>query len=152
MVYRLFVIVFACIFASLAAGLTVTIAVLFPEVSNLALDGFERGVLGYIIAFGAIFLSFFAFLPALIVIVLGESFGVRTALYYALAGAGIAALTYLGSSGWNTLALTVDGFARRELEIMTGAGIVAGFVYWAIAGRSAGVWREPPQGREPERL
>jgi hypothetical protein len=36
----------------------------------------------------------------------------------------------------------VNGFARRELEIMAAAGIVAGFVYWAIAGRNAGRWRE----------
>jgi hypothetical protein len=27
---------------------------------------------------------------------------------------------------------------------MTGAGIVAGLVYWMIAGRNAGAWREPP--------
>ena len=32
---------------------------------------------------------------------------------------------------------------------MTGAGIVAGLVYWMIAGRNAGAWREPrrPCGR-----
>ena len=28
---------------------------------------------------------------------------------------------------------------------MTGAGIVAGLVYWMIAGRNAGGWREPPR-------
>jgi hypothetical protein len=27
---------------------------------------------------------------------------------------------------------------------MAAAGIVAGFVYWALAGRSAGAWRGPP--------
>jgi hypothetical protein len=26
---------------------------------------------------------------------------------------------------------------------MTGAGIVAGIVYWMIAGRNAGAWRQP---------
>jgi len=35
-----------------------------------------------------------------------------------------------------------DGIVRRHLEIMTGAGIVAGTVYWMIAGRNAGTWRE----------
>jgi hypothetical protein len=30
----------------------------------------------------------------------------------------------------------------RDLEIMAGAGIAAGFVYWAMAGRKAGEWRE----------
>ena len=33
-----------------------------------------------------------------------------------------------------------------ELEVMTGAGIVAGLTYWAIAGRSAGRWRRRPTG------
>lgn len=152
MVTRLFVIFFACIAASLAAGLVVTLAVLVPEIGQLALDRYERSVLGFVVAFGAIFVSFFAFLPALIVIAFGESFSIRSVLYYAVAGAAIAALSYMGTSGWNTLALTVDGFARRELEVLTGAGIIAGLVYWAIAGRNAGKWREPPPAREPDAL
>jgi len=151
-VYRLFVIFFACIAASLAAGLVITLAVLVPAVSDLALDGFERSVLGYVVAFGAIFVSFFSFLPTLMVIAVGESLSIRTVIYYAVAGAAVAAFTYMGSTGWNTLALTVEGFARRELEVMTGAGIVAGFVYWTIAGRNAGRWREPPQAQDSERL
>jgi len=52
---------------------------------------------------------------------------------------------YFNYSGWSGRALTAGGFARRELEIMVAAGIVAGLVYWAVAGRKAGVWREPPQ-------
>ena len=43
-----------------------------------------------------------------------------------------------------------DGIVRRHLEIMTGAGIVAGLIYWMIAGRTAGAWREPrPPLRPP---
>jgi hypothetical protein len=42
-----------------------------------------------------------------------------------------------------------DGIVRRELEIMTGAGIVAGMVYWIIAGRNAGAWREPRRSPPP---
>ena len=38
--------------------------------------------------------------------------------------------------------LRFDGIVRRHLEIMTGAGIVAGVVYWMIAGRNAGAWRD----------
>jgi hypothetical protein len=149
---RFFIIVLACIAASLAAGLVVTLAVLIPELGNLAIDRYERSLVGYVVAFGAIFVSFFAFLPALAVIAIGEGFGIRTVLYYALAGAAVAALTYMGTSGWNMLALSVDGFARRELEVITGAGIVAGFVYWAIAGRTAELWREPPPKGEAEPL
>jgi hypothetical protein len=46
-----------------------------------------------------------------------------------------------------------EGIVRRHLEIMTGAGIVAGVVYWMIAGRNAGVWRIPrPPLRPPPPL
>ena len=48
--------------------------------------------------------------------------------------------------------LRFDGIVRRHLEIMTGAGIVAGLIYWMIAGRSAGAWREPPPLRPPPPL
>ncbi|HAR16149.1 MAG TPA: hypothetical protein DCS52_20890, partial [Bradyrhizobium sp.] len=41
------------------------------------------------------------------------------------------------------------GIVRRHMEIMTGAGIVAGLVYWLIAGRTAGAWREPPRPLPP---
>ena len=33
---------------------------------------------------------------------------------------------------------------------MTGAGIVAGLVYWMIAGRNAGAWRTPPRRPLPQ--
>jgi hypothetical protein len=45
--------------------------------------------------------------------------------------------------------LRFEGIVRRHLEIMTGAGIVAGFAYWMIAGRNAGAWREPPPALPP---
>jgi hypothetical protein len=40
-----------------------------------------------------------------------------------------------------------DGIVRRHLEIMTGAGIVAGLLYWMIAGAMPAPWRQPPPPR-----
>lgn len=137
---RIILILFACVVASLAAGFVVTLAVLLPEFGELALDTLDQGTFGLLVAFGAIFVSGFALLPVLIVIVLAESFGLRSLLFYAAAGAAISVLLVLHVRGYDTLAFRVDGFARRELEIMAAAGIVSGFVYWAIAGRSAGRW------------
>ena len=139
---RLLLILFACFAASLAAAMVGTLAVLLPAWSDLPLGPFDQGTFGVVVAFGALFVSGFALLPALLVIVLAEAFAIRTVLYYALAGAAVAGLLYLSLRGFDTLALRVNGFARRELEIMAAAGIVAGFVYWAIAGRSAGGWRD----------
>ena len=48
---------------------------------------------------------------------------------------------YLGLIPFDPATLRFDGIVRRHLEIMTGAGIVAGVVYWMIAGRNAGAWR-----------
>ena len=52
---------------------------------------------------------------------------------------------YLGLIPFDPATLHFEGIVRRHLEIMTGAGIVAGVVYWMIAGRNAGAWRQPPQ-------
>ncbi|MCC7346359.1 MAG: hypothetical protein IT538_03075 [Variibacter sp.] len=144
LIVRTLVILLACVVASLAGGAVLTAAALLPAWSNLMLDPFAPGVVGYLFAFGALFLSFFALLPWLLLVIVSESLAIRSALFYAAAGAGISCLLYLQSTQWDTLALTVDGFARRELELMAAAGIVAGFIYWAIAGRNAGAWRAPP--------
>ena len=56
---------------------------------------------------------------------------------------------YLGLVPFDPETLHFDGIVRRHLEIMTGAGIVAGLVYWMIAGRNAGAWREPPRPLRP---
>jgi hypothetical protein len=31
---------------------------------------------------------------------------------------------------------------RTNFELLAAAGIAAGFVYWLVAGRNAGLWRE----------
>ena len=141
---RLVIIAFACLVASLAAGLVVTLAVLIPEVGDLALGPFEQGAVGLMLAFGAIFVSGYALVPVLLVIVCSEAFAIRSMLFYAIAGGLLGAMLALGFDRWQLDAVTVSGFARRELEIMAAAGIVAGFVYWAIAGRNAGKWKERP--------
>ena len=58
---------------------------------------------------------------------------------------------YLGLIPFDPATLRFDGIVRRHLEIMTGAGIVAGLIYWMIAGRNAGAWREPPRPLRPRR-
>ncbi len=141
---RLIVILFACLLASFTAGLVVSLAILIPMVGDLALGPFGEGTFGVLVAFGAIFVSAYALVPVLLVIVCTEAFSIRALLFYAIAGGLLGAVLYLNFSGWDGRAFTAGGFARRELEIMAAAGIAAGLVYWAIAGRNAGKWREPP--------
>jgi hypothetical protein len=92
--------------------------------------------------FGFIFVSGFAFLPALVMVLVTEAFSIRSILFYALGGALFGLGVYLMFTQFDMSAMTFVGVERRELEVMTGAGVVAGLVYWCIAGRRAGVWRE----------
>jgi hypothetical protein len=146
---RLFVILFAFLFAGLAAGMIVVGAVLYPEFSDLATGPIDQSAINVVLGFGFIFISGFALLPALIVVLITEAFYVRGVLTYAVGGAIVGAACYLGLIPFDPATMHFDGIVRRHLEIMTGAGIVAGLIYWMIAGRSAGAWREPPRPLRP---
>jgi len=146
---RILVVCFALLLASLAAGLVVALAVLFPGIGDLGLGPMDQGILGVVVTFGAIFVSGFALVPALLVVLVSEGLGIRSVLFYAAAGALAGFVIYL-NFGVDIGALEIEGFARREAEIMAGAGIVAGLVYWAIAGRSAGGRRMENNGRAAE--
>jgi len=146
---RLFVILFAFLFACLAAGMIVVGAVLYPEFSDLGSGQIDQSAINVVLGFGFIFISGFALLPALIVVLITEAFYIRGVLTYAIGGAIVGAACYLGLIPFDPDTMRFDGIIRRHLEILTGAGIVAGLVYWMIAGRSAGAWREPLKPLRP---
>ncbi len=146
---RLFVILFGFLAACLVAGMIVVGAVLFPEFSDLGSGPVNSGSLNIMLGFGFIFISGFALLPAMIVAAITEAFCIRGALTYAVGGGLVGLACYLGLVPFDPATLRFDGIVRRHLEIMTGAGIVAGVVYWMIAGRNAGAWREPPRSVTP---
>lgn len=135
---HLLLIFLALLFAAMAAGALIVFAVLVPDLSQLSIGTVDESTFNVVVAFGTIFLTGYAALPTLAVVAAAEALAIRSALYYAGCGALIASVLDLRLRGFDTLALTVDGFARRELEVMAAAGIVAGFVYWAISGRRAG--------------
>ena len=143
---RFFVILFAFLAACLAAGMIVVGAVLFPEFTDLGIGNIDPAI-NVVIGVGFIFISGFALLPAMIVAAITEAFLLRSVLAYAIGGALVGAACYLGLIPFDTETMRFDGIIRRHLEIMTGAGIVAGLVYWMIAGRNAGRWRLPPPPR-----
>jgi hypothetical protein len=146
---RLFVVLFAFLSASLVAGLIVVGAIMFPEFSDLGAGPVDPGAFDVLIGLGFIFVSGFALLPAMVVVAITEAFYIRGALTYAVGGGAVGLACYLGLVPFHPETLTFDGIVRRHLEIMTGAGIAAGVVYWMIAGRNAGAWREPPPPLTP---
>ncbi|WP_407157467.1 hypothetical protein [Bradyrhizobium sp. STM 3557] len=146
---RLFVILFAFLAACFVAGLIVVGAILFPEFSDLGEGPIDQGALDIIIGFGIIFVSGVALIPALLIALITEAFSIRSVLAYAIGGGVVGLAGYLGLIPFDPETFHFEGIVRRHLEIMTGAGIVGGLVYWMIAGRNAGAWRRPPQRLPP---
>jgi hypothetical protein len=134
---RIVVIFFAFLIASLAAGTVLTLGILAPDLSDLFDQGTANTGLTVLIGFTAFFISGAAFLPMLLIVLMAESFGWRSVLFYAAAGLALALFFR------SLLAVQGQHFFGRELEIMAAAGIAAGLIYWAVAGRNAGKWRKP---------
>ncbi|MDB5500531.1 MAG: hypothetical protein JWR89_433 [Tardiphaga sp.] len=140
---RLFVIFFAFCLACFVSGAIVVLAILFPELSALDTGTIDPNTINVLLGFGFIFFSGFALLPAIVVVAITEALNVRSVLAYAIGGAAVGLACYLGLVPFDTDTMRFDGIVRRHLEVMTGAGIVGGLIYWLIAGRNAGRWKEP---------
>jgi hypothetical protein len=146
---RLVVIAFGFLAACFVAGMIVVMAILFPEFSDLGEGPVDQGAFDVIIGFGFIFVSGFALIPAALIALITEAFAIRSAIAYALGGGAVGLACYLGLVPFDPATFHFEGIVRRHLEIMTGAGIVGGMLYWLIAGRNAGAWREPPHRLPP---
>ncbi|CCD95647.1 conserved membrane hypothetical protein [Bradyrhizobium sp. ORS 375] len=149
---RLIVIAFAFVLASFVAGLVVVTAILIPEFSDIGFGPIDQSALQVVIGFGFIFVSGFALIPALLIALITEAFSIRSVLAYAIGGGIVGAACYLGLIPFDPDTLRFDGIDRRQLEILTGAGILGGLIYWLVAGRNAGRWRESPPRLPPPPL
>jgi hypothetical protein len=72
-------------------------------------------------------------LPALLAVIVGEALGMRSWMYYVLAGgAAVVAIPLLASP--DAVAALPSG---QYMAIFAAAGFVGGFAYWLLAGRNA---------------
>jgi hypothetical protein len=85
----------------------------------------------------------FMLLPATLTALIAEAFAIRSLLYHAICG-GLSAWVSLVTIG----ALDKDYDLSNAPLIAVGAGIAAGFAYWAVAGWSAGFWK--PVFKQPK--
>jgi hypothetical protein len=92
------------------------------------------------IPFVALFVAYFAFMPAAIVILVSEILGRRDWLFYALAGAVVAGV-FLGFVHQAAEA-DFEVTNPRAIAAVIGCGMVGGIFYWLSAGRWAGSWRQ----------
>jgi hypothetical protein len=144
---RLFVITFALLLAMLAAGMAIAIGLLGPNWHGFTGDMGERFGFWVLVFFGTSFTGAVGFLPVVMLIALAEYFKVRSLFVYAAAGALLLAFGAAGSA--NSIGEeSIDQappLVSRPMEIAAASGAVFGLVYWLIAGRSAGRWRERRQ-------
>ena len=142
---RMFAVFFGFLAACVVASIVVLWALFFPEMSDVSLD-VDQGAINMVLGFGFILISGFALLPAAIIALITEVFSIRHILAYAVGGGLAGLFCYLGFIPFDTVNMTFNGIVRRHLEVMVGAGILGGVVYWLIAGRNAGGWRvvSPP--------
>ena len=141
---HLFVIAFAVMLASLAAGMVIAAGLLGPEWHGLTGDPVERFGYWTVVVFASGFTGALGFLPLVIGIAIAETIKLRSLLAYALVGAGMMLLGYYGAGFLKSYEESIDHPPppiSREAEIAAAAGAAFGLVYWAIAGRKAGAWR-----------
>lgn len=96
--------------------------------------------LWFSVPFVALFVAYFAFMPAAVAILVSEILGRRDWLFYALAGAVVAAV-FLGVAH-QTSDANFEITDPRVAAAVIGCGMVGGIFYWLSAGRSAGSWRQ----------
>ncbi|ODT06892.1 MAG: hypothetical protein ABS58_09585 [Mesorhizobium sp. SCN 65-20] len=101
----------------------------------------------FTIPFIALFVAYFAFVPAVIVMLLAELLGKRDWLFYALSG-GFVALVFIGFAyqGGD------PGFSYRDPLLpvsIIGSGLIGGIAYWFVTGRFAGGLKENPTSPAP---
>ena len=99
------------------------------------------GSVVFSIPFVALFVAYFAFLPAMPAILLSEILGKRDWLYHAISGDGVALVVvafFRSAAAPGNNAITDPRFALA----LIGGGICGGIAYWLVAGRLAGNWRE----------
>jgi hypothetical protein len=78
----------------------------------------------------------YTFVPALAGVLAAEAFAIRSVLFHAGNGAVCALI------GWSlTRDLREEQHFLSNPTVLIAAGIAAGFVYWLIAGWTAGFWK-----------
>ncbi len=125
--------------AYIAAVIAAAVVIAFGAVDTIYGVG-SAGTL-FVAGFLIVYVGGVSFLPALLGVVVTELFAVRSVIAYLLVTGvfGYVAHLVLPYTGPEVL------LERRGLAFAA-AGFVAGFTYWLIAGRRAGLARDPTPG------
>ena len=143
---HLFAIVFGVFIASIAAAIVIALGIWSPQWHSLSGDPGELFFFGGTAAIGAGFTGSMGLLPLAVMIVLAEAFKMRSLLVHLVAGAAFLLLGYYGTGAvTGSYEESIDHPpppVSRTVEVAATAGMAFGLIYWLIAGRAAGRWRE----------
>ncbi|SFK76194.1 hypothetical protein [Methylorubrum salsuginis] len=118
------------------------LAGLFTGLADLA-AGVPPDLAASMLAFLAQALALLVVVPPILTALIGETFGLRSALWYGGVGAGLtAALPWLARGA--ALPPAGPAAAARLSAILLATGAASGLTYWLIAGRSAGTRPSAP--------
>jgi hypothetical protein len=147
LVGRIVWVLLAFIIASTAAAMVVTIGSLRPGSTDPGAGMVMDEAVSLIVGVSAMWIATMTLIPAALLIAIAEGFRLRSFAFYALAGAAIA--YYCGLGGGFAGEVAFD----HTSELLAASGIAAGLIYWLLAGRRAGAWREAPVhfDAQPER-
>jgi hypothetical protein len=134
---RIVVMVLAYVLACATTSIVLAVGTFTLQWNDLSLPSPETFVLWTGIAVTAAFITIFAMLPTLLVLVLAEWLAWRSILIYAALGGMLALILVYGLD----FAAYVGSVFVREREVVAAAGIAGGLVYWLFAGRGAGAWK-----------
>jgi hypothetical protein len=124
----------------------------FGFYSKWAVAGSGLAGFGLHLLISAIGSMMFVFIPTLLVLIVTEMLGIQSKWFYVLtAGIGAVLLdftcTKLPIIGGMRSFCVEESFS--ELLIATIAGMAAGYVFWRVAGRRAGIWRADVPSNTP---
>jgi hypothetical protein len=141
MLKRIVVIFLAFVIASAAAGIAIAI-VPGLDWQTFTGDTLRRREFWEHAFFGTVFTAIVVVLPLFLLVILAESFRLRSLLLYALGGAAVMLFGYIAPRLAERGAAAPEPLSVwQEAAIAAVAGVVFGFVYWLLAGRKAGAWR-----------
>jgi hypothetical protein len=113
----------------------------FPEnISPSDLPDAIRGVALMMLVVGGALL-----VPTLFIVAICEALRIHNIIAYLILGAAIAVAVTITMNGWS------NAGSPFNHPISAGTGVVSGFIYWRIAGRTAGEWRTKPVKSQIER-
>jgi len=139
---RIAIIFLAFVIASTAAGITIAVAVLGPDWPALSGDLGLRTGFWVLVFFASSLSAAVTIIPLFLTAVVAEAFRLRSILLYGLIGFVVMPAGYF----WFGFSDRLEPSAAQlpighEVAIAAASGVVFGVVYWLLAGRKAGNWR-----------